>query len=179
MDAIARIADFLRKIPAEFLVALLTVVALILFLPEKQAEVLAIDDFRENFYTYLGPGFLLILSFCVARGISYGRDKWKMKQRREIRQAYLHNLTPEGKGFLLPYIRDQATSVYVGPEDGTMASLRSKEITYMAFSIEDSLTGFAFNLQPWAREYLEQNPHLLDGFSGCPLTPREKLRSGW
>jgi len=179
MEAITRIADVLRKIPAAFLVALLTVVAIILFLPEKQAEVLAIDEFREDFRTYLGPGFLLILSFCVARSFGYAQDKWKKKQRREIRQAYLHNLTPEEKGFLLPYIKDQATSVYVGPEDGTMASLRAKDITYMASSIGDSLTGFAFNLQPWARKYLEQNPNILDGYSGRPLTPREKLRSGW
>jgi hypothetical protein len=39
------------------------------------------------------------------------------------------------------------------------------------------LDGFAFNLQSWAREYLEENPHLLNGHAGAPMTPRQKLHS--
>lgn len=41
------------------------------------------------------------------------------------------------------------------------------------------LEGFAYNLQPWARDYLNDNPQLLDGHVGEPMTPQEKLHSQW
>ncbi|RMH20024.1 MAG: hypothetical protein D6698_04935, partial [Gammaproteobacteria bacterium] len=99
------------------------------------------------------------------------------RQVQKKRQQTLHKLTPEEKGYLVPYIEGQQNSVYVGMEDGVMSGLRAKGITYLAANMGDVLNGFAFNLQPWAREYLESNPHLLDGYSGQPMTPQQKLHS--
>ena len=58
-----------------------------------------------------------------------------------------------------------------------MSGLEAKGITYRASNMGDMLRGFAFNLQPWAREHLEANPNLLDGYFGGPTTPRERLYS--
>lgn len=179
MDKITAIAEYFRKVPAAFLVAVLTTLGLVLFLPEHYAKVLAVDTFRGQYRVFLGPVFLLVLAFGVARLCTYiGRayaDRRLLKKRREL----LHRLTPEEKGYLVPYIQEQQNSVYVGMDDGVMAGLGKKGVIYLAANMGDLLNGFAFNLQPWAREYLQSHPQLLDGYAGRPVTPRRKLHSGW
>lgn len=179
IDKLTGFADYFRKIPAAFLVAIVSVLALILFLPEEYAKTLAVDGFRNEYRVFLGPAFLLTLSFCAARIFNFIMLGYRQRQTLKKRQEALHSLTPEEKGYLIPYIEDQQNTVHVGIEDGVMAGLRSKGITYLASNMGDILDGFAFNLQPWAREYLENNPHLLDGYAGEPMTPRQKSRSRW
>jgi hypothetical protein len=67
MDKLTHFADYLRKIPAAFLVAIISVLALILFLPNGIAETLAVDIFRVNYRMYLGPALLLTTFFSIAR----------------------------------------------------------------------------------------------------------------
>jgi hypothetical protein len=86
IDKLTGVADYFRKIPAAFLVAIVTVLALILFLPENLAKELAVDGFREKYRVYLGPAFLLALSFCAARIYIFGQEKLKQKvtQRKNM-----------------------------------------------------------------------------------------------
>ena len=190
MDKLTGFADYFRKVPAAFLVAIMCVLALVLFLPEKQAAILSVDEFRNQYRVFLGPALLLTLSFCVARIFMFFMQKHNQRkaleaqeenQRKALKaqQENLRKLTPEEKGYLVQFIHGQQNSIYVGMDDGIMAGLRSKGITYLAASMGDLLKGFAFNLQPWARDYLEQNPHLLEGHTGQPMTPRQKLHSRW
>jgi len=179
MDKLTGFADYFRKIPAAFLVAIVSVLGLILFLPEEYAKTLAVDGFRNEYRVFLGPAFLLTLSFCAARVFNFFMQGYRQKQALKKRQEALHSLTPEEKGYLIPYIEGQQNTINVGMDDGVMAGLRSKGITYLAANMGDLLNGFAFNLQPWAREYLVKNPQLLDGYAGGPMTPRQKLHSGW
>ena len=179
MDNWTGLADYIRKIPAVFLVAILSVLALIIFMPEQQAKMLAVDEFRGQFRVYLGPAFLLTVSFCVARIFTFLMQAHNQRKALKQRQQRLNQLTPEEKGYLIPYIHEQQNSIHVGMDDGVMAGLRSKGITYLAANMGDLINGFAFNLQPWAREHLEKNPQLLDGHSGHPMTPGQKLNSRW
>ncbi len=179
MEKLTGLADYFRKIPAAFLVAIVTVLGLILFLPESYAKMVAVDGFRNEYRVYLGPVFLLTLSFCVARVFMFIMQWHSQRKTIKRKQQSLHKLTPEEKGYLVLYIEGQQNSVYVGMEDGVMSGLRVKGITYLAANIGDVLNGFAFNLQPWAREYLEDNPNLLDGYVGQPMTPQQKLHSRW
>jgi len=177
MEKLTGFADYFRKIPAAFLVAIVSVLGLILFLPEEYAKTLAVDGFRNEYRVFLGPAFLLTLSFCAARVFNFFMQGYRQKQALKRRQETLHSLTPAEKGYLIPYIEERQNTVNVGMDDGVMAGLRSKGITYLAANMGDLLNGFAFNLQPWAREYLEKTPHLLDGYAGGPMTPRQKLHS--
>lgn len=179
MEKLTGFTDYFRKIPAAFLVAIVSVLGLILFLPKEYATTLAVDGFREEYRVYLGPAFLLTLSFCAARVFNFFMQGHRQRQNLKKRQETLHSLTPEEKGYLIPYIEGQQNTVNVGMDDGVMAGLRSKGVTYLAANMGDLLNGFAFNLQPWAREYLEQNPHLLDGYAGTPMTPRQRNRARW
>jgi len=179
MEKLTSLADYFRRIPAAFLVAIVTVLGLILFLPEEYAKIVAVDGFRDEYRVYLGPAFLLTLSFSVARVFIFIMQGQAQRKALKRKQQSLHKLTPEEKGYLVPYIEGQQNSVYVGMEDGVMSGLRAKGITYLAAKMGDVLNGFAFNLNPWAREYLESNPHLLDGYAGQPMTPQQKLRTRW
>lgn len=177
MEKLTGFADYFRKIPSAFLVAIVSVLGLILFLPEEYAKTLAVDGFRNEYRVFLGPAFLLTLSFCVARIFIFFMQGYRQKQALKKRQEALYSLTPEEKGYLIPYIEGQRNTVNVGMDDGVMAGLRLKCITYRAANMGDLQNGFAFNLQPWAREYLKKNPHLLNGYAGGPMTPRQKLHS--
>lgn len=179
MDKLTGFADYFRKIPAAFLVAIVSVLGLILFLPDETAKTLAVDEFRENYRVFIGPAFLLTVSFLIARLFMLLKQGHVERQNLKAKQKILHQLTPAEKGYLIRYVEGQQNTINVGMDDGIMSGLAAKRITYRASNMGDLLNGFAFNLQPWAREYLEVNPHLLDGYAGQPMTPREKLHSQW
>ncbi|CAJ1762150.1 hypothetical protein PEKONANI_00066 [Aeromonas jandaei] len=178
-DKLTEFSDYFIKIPAAFLVAIISVLGLILFLPEEHSKILAVDGFRNEYKVFLGPAFLITLSFCAARLFHFLMQGYRQRQTIKNRHAILHNLTPEEKGYLIPYIARKQNTIYVGMDDGIMAGLRAQGITYLAASMGDMHNGFAFNLQPWAREYLDKHPNLLDGYAGVPMTPRQKLHSRW
>ncbi len=46
--------------------------------------------------------------------------------------------------------------------DGVVGGLLTKRILYRSSSLSLSYTTFAYNLQPWAWEYLNSHPRLLD-----------------
>ena len=169
------IVDLFKNIPAAFLVAITTVLALIIFLPAEYAKTLALDTFRTEHRTILGPIFLLSVSFIAARFYIFIRSIFDKRKREEDRKKILHALTPEEKGYLIPYIIHGQNSVNAGMDDGIMTGLKAKGIVYMPGSMGSVLDGFAFNLQPWAREYLTANQHLLNGHVGQPLTPSQRM----
>ena len=175
MDVITGVAEFFRKVPAAFLVAITCVLGLILFLPDSLAVKVAVDGFRNEYRIFIGPAFLLSVSYLVARVYLSFYDLLGERQAKKVRTSYLEKLTAEEKGYLKSYITEGVNSLMCGPEDGVMGGLVAKGITYRATSVGDIIYGFAFNLQPWAREHLEKNSHLLDGAIGRAMTPREKL----
>lgn len=173
------IIEYFRKVPPAFLVAVLVTLGLVLFVPDMYAQTLAVETFRRQYRIFLGPAFLLVFAFVIARMYMYLVDLHAERRALKERRKTLHNLTPEEKAYLVKFIHEQVNSVYVGMDDGVMAGLRRKGVTYLATEVGSLVEGFAFNLQPWARAYLQDNPHLLDGCSGGPLTPRQRLRSRW
>jgi len=178
-EKLMRVTDYFRKIPVAFLIAIIFVLGLILFLPSEIAKTLAIDKFRDTYRVFLGPTFLLTVAFLGARIFTSLMKSYSKKQYIKIKQESLYKLTPEEKGYLVPYIKGQKNTIYVGIDDGIMNGLVAKKITYRAANMGNLLEGIAFNLQPWAREYLEENPHLLNGYQGQPMTPQQKLHSRW
>lgn len=169
MDILTKLTSLIRKIPVTFLVVILTVLGLILFLPEECARFFEVDEFRNDYNVFLGLTFLLTVSFSIARIFLFFIQWCSKRNALKIKQELLRKLTPEEKGYLIPYIKEQKISVYARLEDGVMSSLEKKNITYRATKIGNGLNGFAFNLQSWARKYLEEDSNLLDGHVGQPM----------
>lgn len=179
MNKLAGFTEYFRKVPAAFLVAIVSVLGSILFLPDEAAKVLAVNVFRENYRVFIGPTFLLAVSFLLARLFTFLKQGRIERQNLATKQQRLHCLTPEEKGYLIRYIEGQQNTIYVGLDDGIMSGLIAKGITYRASNMGDLLNGFAFNLHSWAREFLELTPGVLDGYKGTPMTPKQKMHSEW
>ncbi|MEK9629599.1 MAG: super-infection exclusion protein B [Nitrospinota bacterium] len=160
MDKLTGLADYFRKVPIAFLVAIISVVGLILFLPKEIAETLAVYEFRNEFRVFLGPILLLSISFAIARLYGFFMSGLTEKKNLKVQQNFLHKLTPEEKRFLLPYIENQENSIK-SLGSGVVGGLEAKKIIFRSSNLGNIMTGFPYNLQPWAREYLEENSHLL------------------
>jgi hypothetical protein len=97
--------------------------------------------------------------------IEFGRKNLReFNLKRNILNA-LMTLTQEEKAFLRPYIAQGTNTRYVSIYDGVANGLQAKKIIYRASSM--SVAGapgllFPWNLQPTAREMLNDQPNLLD-----------------
>ncbi|MBI1879994.1 MAG: superinfection exclusion B family protein [Chloroflexi bacterium] len=76
------------------------------------------------------------------------------------RQKRLHNLTRSEKAILKGYLGNQTRSQYLPIESGVVNGLEAEDIIYRASHI-GKLDEWAFNIQPWAWDYLTDHPELL------------------
>lgn len=172
----SELLNAINRIPTLLLVALGASAAFILFIPESLAATLALDEFRRTHRIYLGPGLVVVGAWLVTRLLAMAAAP--LKQRRNLRQLQnsLATLTAEEKGYIAEFVETGRATVLVPMEDGIMGSLMSRRIVYRSSNVFDVVEGVPYSLQPWARQYLEANPHVLDGAEGRPLSPREKRR---
>jgi hypothetical protein len=148
-------------------------------------EALDLIQFREENRALLGWGFLLSSSILLSQ-VLFKTAKFLQEKIQECRAArkkealraaqisQLSKLTPDEKAYLLPYVRDQKASQTFPLEDGIRGSLEAKGIIFQASQMGNLIDGWAYNLQPWAREHLESNMHLLDGAAA-----KKKRQSHW
>ena len=153
---------------------------IVLFGNGQLINTIGLDEFRASNKSYIGGCFVLSLSIVFAQTITglfgFAKAQIAKKQKRrkkekamESRKADLVNLTPDEKAYLAPYVLGELTTQYFLMEDGTKGSLEARGILYRASSMGDMVTGWAYNIQPWAKEHLQNNPNLLEG-----LTPKVK-----
>lgn len=143
----------------------------LLFLPEVALQSLALTAFRDSNRPYIGGALLVSISLLVGQllissAASLREIFKKLAAHREQIEAarkrteILHKLTPDEKAYLAPYILDEKNTQYFGIQDGIAGGLQAKEIIYRASFA--GISGFAFNIQPWARDYLTANLQLLE-----------------
>lgn len=174
-DSILKGLEQLRRIPAGFLLSLSIVLGLLLFLPDKIANILSVKEFRDGYRSFLGPGFLLLVAFTTTKAITGIVEYFRERRLLRFRKRQLHDLTPEEKGYLYEFIINGRNTIYVAPSDGTAGGLLAKEIVYQASTTINILEGVPYNLQPWARQYLTVHRELLKGGVGRPLTTQERV----
>ena len=80
IEKLTKFTDYFRKVPAAFLVAIISVLCLILFLADDIAETLAVDEFRSSYRKYLDPAFLLTVAFSIARIFIFFKDIYNRKK---------------------------------------------------------------------------------------------------
>ena len=81
---------------------------------------------------------------------------------RGQRQKRLHDLTGKEKKILRAYIENETRSLQLPITSGVVNGLVSENIIYRSSSVGEGVgMKFAHNIQPWAREYLKENPELL------------------
>lgn len=166
-------------IPLALLLAVELTLAVLLFSPDQFADALALRDFREAYRVFLGPAFLLLSIWAVARLLS---SVWRLvsapvQRRQHLRklQGQLHALTPEEKGYLAHYVLDGNTTLHASMDDGIAGGLMARRIIFRTSSVFSLVEGAPLNLQPWVRDYLTAHPEILADAEGRPIPPREKL----
>lgn len=179
-EAILKTFEKLESISITLLATLWATLGFLIFIPDPIADQLKVLTFRNDYAVFLGPLFLLFMAFLLARIIGETTNWLRSRKAERDRERQLHQLTPEEKGYLKDFIVAGRNTINVGLDDGIMGGLEKKKICYRASDMFDLLEGASFNLQPWARLYLEKNPDLLAGSTGKPLTPRQKSGlAGW
>jgi hypothetical protein len=132
------------------------------FIPDGILKKLNYFDFVKSHENILKIAGILLAPLLIYKISELLIICYKKYEENKKLHKPLHNLTPKEKAYLLPYIRDKENTLYVSLVDGVMSGLLRRKITYMPSSAM-SYYKYAYNLQPWAREYLEKKPHLLDG----------------
>ena len=173
-EAIGGLLTSLRSATPVLLGGIVVSCGVVLFGPDGFLAALGILDLATTYRTFVGSAFLLSGSLLSAEGVA---ALWKARQARlegranakrhkEIEVAQheaLHQLTVHERSYLAPFVLNGQNTVYFPLQDGVVGGLEAKKVLYRASAIGDMLTGFAFNLQPWAREHLEAHPELLHG----------------
>ena len=175
LDTVNKFLENLKSVPTELLIVLALALGTILFVPTNIAEVLAVDGFRLSFRHFLGPALILVSCWLAARLLKALLKPIQQRRSRQRRVQQLQALTSEERGYLAAFIEEGCNTIHVPVEDGVAGGLLAKGIIYRASNVFDMVEGVPYNLQPWAREYLSENRHLLEGGEGTPQSPRERL----
>lgn len=139
----------------------------LLFAPASILDTAGMAKLVSEYRPWLGGAFTLSCAYLLAHAVKFFADSiaaWQgARSLDKQRLKWLKSLTPDEKGRLIPYIRDERASVTYPVGDGVVGGLQGKGILYRASSIGHAISGFPYNLQPWAREVLVEHPEFLDG----------------
>lgn len=153
------------KLPTKTIVAICIATAILLFADDVTLGRFGLSTFVAEYRTHIGTTF--VVSFCIVLttfvfAVVGFVSPW-VTQAIWVRQhkGRLHRLSPDEKEILSIYIHGQTRSQILPMQDGTVNGLVVEKIIFRSSNL-GSINGFAYNIQPWAWEYLNKNPHLLD-----------------
>ncbi len=160
-----RILEFLKLLlQTEVALFLLVFSGILVFAPTDLLDTLGVAPLVIQYRSSLGAIFLLCVSVLVVRmGTSVVRGvkhKYDNSRLRKAREARLHDLTPQERTILDSYFSEQTRTQELDSTDGVVNGLEHAGIIYRS-SIVGELESWAYNIQPWAWDYLNAHPDLL------------------
>ena len=167
MGMIGDIAEGIKavgQIAVKPLLAIALASGSLLYAPAHVIAAAGLADFLAKYRMWIGFALLASCAYLLAQGLAWIFDVISSLlddvRMKKVRRKWLTKLTPDEKAVLVPYIRNQATSVAYSLNDGAVRGLEGKGVLYRASSVSYGLE-FPFNMQPWAREILSAEPELL------------------
>lgn len=162
---ISKILEFIKLSP-KYLLPISLVTGFLLLGKEEYTQKLGLDAFTSSYKHWIGIIFLLssALFICdIVYKIWYLTFR-KFKNWRFINygQKRLANLTNEEKEILRGFIFQQTRTQKLSVMSGVVKSLEHENIIYQSSNLGRLFEGFAYNIQPWAWEYLNKNKELLE-----------------
>lgn len=140
--------------------------SVLLFASEELLSKIGLSAFVENYRSIIG--FLWVVSLCavlipiIVACLKYFRN-WFIKQRRLSNlQSSLNMLSSAEKKVLRKYIKGNTKTQYFDMSDGVVGGLVSSEILYRSSNLSNQLGDFAYNVQPWAWNYLKKHYEILE-----------------
>lgn len=153
------------KLPVRVFVGLALATGVLLYAPEGFVHTLGLEELRAEHRMWTG---LVFLGSCAVAGVALGLPVWNVV-RTQVRnrwlafrgRKYLHKLSPGEKEVLRGYIHQDTKTQVFWPGDGNVQELKAQGIVRRAGNVGFT-SGFSYNIQPWAWDYLQRHPELLD-----------------
>lgn len=159
------IKSIVEKLKLNELAVLLLIASLILtFLPEKQIIIMGLMGVRQ-YQMYISLLLIITLSYFTMIAIfnitKYTRNKFFGIEKRGIHYMK-KNMSPEEMDLLKRVFYDSRKNLFntsgtIELNDGLKAGLENKHVIYQASDLSTFYTEFPYNLQPYAREFLNKN----------------------
>jgi Super-infection exclusion protein B len=160
---ITKLVEFI-KLPMTYIFGFALISGTLLFANESILIHLGIKEFVQKYKMWIGLSFIVSLGLLIPNVLL---NIWRnvqrgIKHRRiiRLRKEKLRNLTPEEKIILSKYFKDNTKTCYFSITDGRIRELEFYKIIYRASNVGWG-GSFAYNIQPWAWDYLKEHPELL------------------
>ncbi len=161
----SKMADWIKLAP-RYVFALCLATGLLLFGKPSWLLTLGLHSFVDKQRAWIGIIFIVGASLLLAHaGVTLINRIWKWwnrKQRIKHGQKRLQCLTSEETEILIGYLGKGTRSQYLSMASGVVSGLVSEGIIYRSVNLSctDGIS-FAYNIQPWAWDYLMENPELI------------------
>jgi hypothetical protein len=153
------------KMSSAHLAAIAIAAGMLLFSPSTFTEALGVARFVIGYRMWIGVVFLASTAVLLSRTggglFEFTRNRVRQNRTLKMWQRRLHELTSEEKRVLASYVLKGTRTQYFQLQDGVIQGLVAEKIIMRASTVGDLLTGIAYNIQPWAWEYLKEHPRLL------------------
>lgn len=151
------------------LLGLLLFTGFFIFLPSEALEKLGLMNLKNTYSTLFGLGFVFSMTFLIAAMLN---AFWKvflghwLKEKASVYfyKKEAHDLTNEEKEILNIFIKGKIRSTNLSIKNGVVLGLEKRMFIIRVGQLgTDAITwSFPFSIQPWAWEYLNKYPQLLD-----------------
>src|SRR5215208_2363448 len=154
----------LIKLSPRYLLPLASFMGFVVLAPLAWLDVFALTDFVERYRPYFGFVFLLLAALLLGGVLTAGYDWLKRRQakaqfEKQLRENLQHLSEPE-KEVLRGYIGKGTKARYFDMKDGVVRGLLKVGILYSPSNL-GHMDRWAYNIQPWAWDYLHDHPELL------------------
>lgn len=167
MEWIAQVISAITKLAPAPIFAVGIATSILLFVPDPLAQALGVAEVRASYRGIIGGAFIFSWSYLVVNFLWWLWKEvsatWLSRKKRLAREKRLHNLTPEERSYLAPYVLEDINTQKFEIEDGIIGGLLSKEIVFRSSGVFDMIEGAPYNIQSWAKDYLRDRPALLEG----------------
>jgi hypothetical protein len=173
---IGKAIDWIKS-PRQFGTVFVASLALLL-LPSSWIHRLALGEFQRYrgwvaIAAFVSGAALLVTLITKLWGLSTAT--LEKRSAAKEKENYLRTLSPGERFILAKYLSAETETQYLEVEDGTVGALLSKEIIYRGADV-GRWTTFAFNIEPWAKEYLAKHPDVLKDAAPPIKTPLQRYR---
>jgi hypothetical protein len=161
----AKLADWLKLKPS-LLVGVALASGFAVLAPATWLARLGLDSLVSEHRGWFGGALLVSVAVLLALSAAwlFGSaasplvEWWQTKRL----SGFLKTLSPPEKALLKKYLDQQTTTLYFSITDGVVNGLVQKRILWRAASLSAGFTDFAFNIQPWAWDYLKSRRQLVE-----------------
>ncbi|MDY7989880.1 superinfection exclusion B family protein [Paenibacillus polymyxa] len=156
--------DFV-KLGTKHLLILFVVTGLALSLPNNLLGYLKLQHLVETYRSWIGGVFLvsgvIVMINIVQNTFNVIFSAKSSRKNMKLRKEKLRRLTPKEKLILMRYFALNTTSQDLPVNDGVVNELAAYGIISRTSTLSSWGVNFSYNIQPWARGYLDNNPELL------------------